>query len=154
MKISGSLTVLSIDITSPTFSVGYAANNVPRVAKQNAVSAMEVIRIGMFRIGVPNTITPIASGKHAMPRLYRKPLRLSPVTSEYKDIGAERRRSKVFTLLSIGIETGSIDEAENRRVIEISPGMSVPGWVFFPMAKARNMKTGKNKPETMILGLK
>ena len=154
MKISGSLTVLSIDITSPTFSVGYAANNVPSVAKQNAVSAMEIISIGTLRIGVPNTIAPMTSGKHAMPRLYKKPLRLSPVTSEYKDIGAESRRSKVFTRLSIGIETGSIDEAEKRRVIEISPGIRVPGGVFFPMAKARNMKSGKNKPETMILGLK
>ncbi len=154
IKISGSLTVLSIDITSPTFSVGYAANSVPRVAKQNAVSAMEITRTSMFSIGVSNTITPIASGKHAIPRLYRKPLRLSPVTSEYKDIGAESRRSKVFTRRSMGIETGSIDEAENKRVIEISPGMSVPGGVFFPIAKARNIKSGKNKPETMMLGLK
>jgi hypothetical protein len=154
IKISGSLTVFSIDITSPTFSVGYAANNVPRVAKQNAVSIIEIIRIGTFIIGVPNTRIPMASGKHAIPRLYRKPLRLSPETSEYKEIGAESRRSKVFTRLSIGIETGSIDEAENRRVIDINPGMRVPGDVFFPMAKARNIKSGKKIPETMILGLK
>jgi hypothetical protein len=154
IKISGSLTVLSIDITSPTFSVGYAANNVPSVAKQNAVSTMEITRIGTFIIGVPNMITPIASGKHAMPRLYRKPLRLSPDTSEYKEIGAESRRSKVFTRRSIGIETGSIDEAENRRVIEISPGIRVPGGVFFPITKARNIKSGKKMPDTMILGLR
>jgi hypothetical protein len=154
IKISGSLTVLSIDITSPTFSVGYAANNVPSVAKQNAVSIMEIKRIGIFMIGVPNIITPIASGKHAIPRLYRKPLMLSPDTSEYNEIGAESKRSKVFTRLSIGIETGSIEEAEKRRVIEISPGIRVPGGVFFPVAKARNIKSGKKMPETMILGLK
>jgi hypothetical protein len=154
IKISGSLTVLSIDITSPTFSVGYAANNVPSVAKQNAVSTMEIIRTGMFIIGVSKIKMPTASGKHAMPRLYRKPLMLSPDTSEYREIGAESRRSKVFTRLSIGIETGSIEEAENRRVIEISPGIRAPGGVFFPMAKARNIKSGKKIPETMIFGLK
>jgi hypothetical protein len=115
---------------------------------------MEIMRIGTFMIGVPNIITPMASGKHAMPRLYRKPLRLSPETSEYKEIGAESRRSKVFTRRSIGIETGSIEEAENRRVIEISPGIRLPGGVFFPMANARNIKSGKKTPETIILGLK
>jgi len=79
---------------------------------------------------------------------------LSPDTSEYNEIGAESRRSKVFTRLSIGIETGSIEEAEKRRVIEISPGIRVPEGVFFPVAKARNIKSGKKMPETMILGLK
>ena len=54
----------------------------------------------------------------------------------------------------MGIETGSIDEAENRRVIEISPGIRVPGGAFFPVAKARNMKSGKRIPETTILGLR
>lgn len=52
------------------------------------------------------------------------------------------------------METGSIDEAENRRVIEISPGIRVPGGACFPIAKARNIKRGKNIPETMILGLR
>ena len=69
IKISGSLTVLSIDITSPTFSVGYAANSVPSVAKQNAVSIMAITRTGAFTIGVLNMITPTESGRHAMPRL-------------------------------------------------------------------------------------
>lgn len=146
--------MLSIDITSPTLSVGYAANSVPRVAKQKAVSAMEITSIGTFIIGVSNMITPMASGKHAMTKLYRKPLRLSPDTNEYNDIGAESRRSKVFTRRSIGIDTGSIDEAKNRSVIEIIPGIRVPGGVFFPMANARNIKSGKKMPETMILGLK
>ncbi len=79
---------------------------------------------------------------------------LSLDTSEYSEIGAESRRSKVFTLRSMGIETGSIDEAENRMVIEIRPGIRVPGGAFFPMAKARNMKSGKKMPETMMLGLR
>jgi len=39
-------------------------------------------------------------------------------------------------------------------VIEISPGIGEPGGVFFPMAKARNIKSGKKIPETMILGLR
>lgn len=69
IKISGSLTVLRIDITSPTFSVGYAANSVPSVAKQKAVRIIEIARMGAFTMDVPNTITPIARGKHAIPRL-------------------------------------------------------------------------------------
>ena len=52
MKMRGNLTVLSIDITSPTFSVGYAANSVPRVAKQKAVNIMEITRISGCTIGV------------------------------------------------------------------------------------------------------
>ena len=54
----------------------------------------------------------------------------------------------------MGIETGSIDEAENRRVIEINPGIRVPGGVFFPRAKAKNIKSGKKMPETIMLGLR
>lgn len=69
MKISGNLTVLSIDITSPTFSVGYAANNVPSVAKQNAVRTMETAKAGAFKIEVSKAIIPTASGKHAIQRL-------------------------------------------------------------------------------------
>ena len=69
-------------------------------------------------------------------------------------MGAESKHSKVFTPISIGIETGSICEAENRRVIEINPGIRVPGEMFFPMAKARNIKSGKKIPETMIFGLR
>jgi hypothetical protein len=33
------------------------------------------------------------------------------------------------------------------------PGIKVPGGAFFPMANARNMKSGKRMPETMIFGL-
>jgi hypothetical protein len=154
MKMSGSRTVLSMDITSPTFSVGYAANRVPSVAKQNAVSAIAITRTSACTIGVLNTIIPKISGRHAIPRLYRKPLELSPMTSEWSEIGADSSRSKVFTRRSMGIETGSIDEAEKRRVIEISPGMRVPGGAFFPIAKARNMKSGKRMPITMMLGLR
>jgi len=61
--------VLSIDITSPTFSVGYAANSVPRVAKQNAVNIMEMTRISACAIGVWNMMMPMANGRQAMPRL-------------------------------------------------------------------------------------
>ena len=82
------------------------------------------------------------------------PLRLSPETSEYKDIGAESKRSNVFTRLSIGIETGSIDDAENINVIAINPGISVPGGAFFPMANDKNIKSGNMIPETIILGLR
>jgi hypothetical protein len=152
--MSGSLTVLSIDMTSPTFSVGYAANSVPSVAKQNAVRIIAIKRTVVCTIVVLKMITPMTRGRHAIPRLYKNPLRLSPDTSEYSEIGAESKRSKVLTRLSIGIETGSIDEAENRRVIEISPGIRVPGGVFFPMAKARNIKSGKKMPETIIFGLR
>jgi hypothetical protein len=69
-------------------------------------------------------------------------------------MGAESKRSKVFTRLSIGIETGSICDDENISVIDINPGIRVPGEAFFPMAKARNIKSGKNIPETMIFGLR
>jgi hypothetical protein len=33
-------------------------------------------------------------------------------------------------------------------------GIRVPGEAFFPMEKARNMKSGKRIPETIMLGLK
>ena len=69
IKISGSLTVLSRAITSPAVSVGYAANNVPSIAKQNAVRIIEITRIGAFNIRVSKIKWPTASGKHAMPRL-------------------------------------------------------------------------------------
>ena len=69
MKIRGSRTVLSIDITSPTFSVGYAAKRVPSVAKQNAVSAIAITRTSAWIIGVLNKMIPKISGRHAIPRL-------------------------------------------------------------------------------------
>ena len=89
-----------------------------------------------------------------MPILYRNPLRLSPKTSEYNNIGAESKRSNVFTRLSIGIETGSIDDAENINMIAISPGIRVPGGTFFPMANDKNIKSGNIMPETIILDLR
>jgi hypothetical protein len=45
-----------------------------------------------------------------------------------------------------------VDE-EKSSVTDISPGMRVPRGTFFPDANARNMKRGKSRPETMILGL-
>ena len=69
------------------------------------------------------------------------------------EIGAEMRRSNVFTRRSIGIETGSMDEAEKRIVIAIRPGMRVPGGAVLPIANARNMNRGNRIPMTMIFGL-
>jgi hypothetical protein len=69
-------------------------------------------------------------------------------------MGAESKRSKVFTRLSIGIETGSICDDENISVIDINPGIRVPGEAFFPMAKARNIKSGNKMPATIIFDLK
>ena len=46
IKMSGSLTVLSSAMTSPAVSVGYAANSVPSIAKQNVVRIIEITRIG------------------------------------------------------------------------------------------------------------
>lgn len=79
---------------------------------------------------------------------------LSPKIIEFREIGAESKRSKVFTRRSRVNETGSICEAENSKVIEINPGISVFGGAFFPMAKDRNIKRGKSMPETIILDLK
>ncbi len=103
--------------------------------------------------GVPNIIIPAINGTSAIPRLYRKPLMLSPNTMAFSDIGAESNRSKVFVLRSIGMDTGSIDDAEKRMVIAIRPGIRTVGPDVFPTEKARNMKRGNNIPETMMFGL-
>jgi hypothetical protein len=47
-----------------------------------------------------------------------------------------------------------MEEAENRIVIAISPGIITEGSAALPTAKARNMKRGKSMPETMMFGLK
>jgi hypothetical protein len=54
----------------------------------------------------------------------------------------------------MGMETGSIEEAEKRIVIAMSPGIMTDGPAEFPAANARNMNSGKSAPETMIFGLK
>jgi hypothetical protein len=52
------------------------------------------------------------------------------------------------------METGSMDDAEKRIVIAMSPGIMTEGPAGFPTAKARNMNRGKRAPETMIFGLR
>jgi len=53
----------------------------------------------------------------------------------------------------MGIETGSIEDAEKSSVIAMRPGIRVPGGAFFPIANARNIKSGKRIPDTMMFGL-
>ncbi|OPY45107.1 MAG: hypothetical protein A4E42_00875 [Methanoregulaceae archaeon PtaU1.Bin222] len=48
---------------------------------------------------------------------------LSPMTIAWRETGAESNRSKVFVLLSMGMETGSIVEEEKRSVTEMRPGI-------------------------------
>jgi hypothetical protein len=154
MKMSGSRTMFSMDMISPGLSVGYAANRVPIVAKQNAVRIIPRKRGRTSRMGVPKMSRPAIKGTNAIPILYKNPLRLSPNTTACREMGADTRRSKVFIRRSIGMETGSMDEAEKRIVIAISPGIITEGAAGFPTAKARNMNRGKSAPETMILGLR
>jgi hypothetical protein len=139
---------------SPGLSVGYEANSVPIVAKQNEVRRTPTISGSAFRMGVPKMTSPAANGTSAIPMLYRNPLRLSPSTTAWSETGAEMSRSKVFILRSIGIETGSMDEAEKRIVIAMSPGIMTEGPAGLPTANARNMKSGKRAPETMMFGLR
>jgi hypothetical protein len=49
--------------------VGYAANSVPSVAKQNAMRIMEITRTGAYIIGVRKIIIPMARGIYTMLRL-------------------------------------------------------------------------------------
>ena len=143
MKMSGSRTTLSIDMMSPGLSVGYEAKRVPIVAKQNEVRRTPTMSGTRCRTGVPKMMIPARNGTAAMPMLYRNPLRLSPRTTACSETGAEMSRSKVFILRSIGIETGSMDEAEKRMVIAMRPGIRVEGSPGLPTANARNMKSGK-----------
>ena len=69
IKMRGSLTMFSIDIISPGLSVGYAANRVPIVAKQNEVSVIPKIRGAILITGVPKRSIPAISGTNAIPML-------------------------------------------------------------------------------------
>jgi hypothetical protein len=154
MNIRGRRTRFSMDMISPGLSVGYEAKRVPMVAKQNDVSSIPIMRGATLVIGVPKMSCPAINGTNAIPMLYKNPLRLSPRTTACRDMGAETRRSKVFMRRSMGMETGSIEDAEKRIVIEISPGIMTRGPDEFPAAKARNMNNGNRAPETMMFGLK
>jgi len=143
-----------MDMMSPGLSVGYAAKSVPMVAKQKDVRTRPAMRAANPTIGVGNRMSPAIRGTKAMPRLYRNPLILSPRTTVCSEIGADKSRSKVFILRSMGMETGSIEDAENRIVIAISPGIITAGTSGLPIANARNIKMGKSMPETMIFGLR
>lgn len=154
MNMRGSLTRFSMDMISPGLSVGYAANRVPMVAKQNEVRMIPATRGAILIIGVPKMSMPAISGTNAIPILYRNPLRLSPRTTACREMGAEISRSNVFMRHSMGMDTGSIEEAEKSIVIAMSPGIMTDGPAEFPAAKARNMNRGNSAPETMMFGLK
>jgi hypothetical protein len=124
------------------------------VAKQNEVRMIPATRGAMLITGVPKMSRPAISGTNAIPILYRNPLRLSPRTTACRETGAETRRSNVFIRRSIGIDTGSIEDAEKSMVIAMSPGIMTDGPADFPAAKARNMNRGNRAPETMMFGLK
>ena len=69
MNIRGSLTMFSMDMISPGLSVGYAANRVPIVAKQNEVRMIPDTRGTMLKGDVPKMSRPATSGTNAIPML-------------------------------------------------------------------------------------
>lgn len=152
MNTSGNRTTFNMDMISPGLSVGYEANNVPIEAMQNEVRSRPAAKGMTLMIDVPKMRIPAIKGTKAIHRLYRNPLMLSPKTTLLRDTGAERRRSKVFVLLSMGIDTGSIDDAENRMVMAIRPGIRTVGPDVLLTEKARNIKRGKSMPETTMFG--
>jgi hypothetical protein len=143
-----------MDMISPGLSVGYAANRVPMVAKQNEVRIIPATRGAKLITGVPKMSKPATRGTSAIHILYKNPLRLSPRTTACREMGAEISRSNVFVRRSMGIDTGSIEEAEKSMVIAMSPGIMTDGPAEFPAAKARNMNRGNRAPETMMFGLR
>jgi hypothetical protein len=149
----GSRTTFSMDMMSPGLSVGYEAKSVPMEAMQNDVRNRPKARGMMSMIGVPKIRIPAIKGTQAMPKLYKNPLMLSPRTTLLRETGAERSRSKVFVLRSMGIDTGSIDDAENRMVMAMRPGIRTVGPEVLLTEKARNIKRGKSMPETTMFGL-
>jgi hypothetical protein len=124
------------------------------VAKQNEVRMIPAISGARRVIGVPKMSIPAINGTNAIPMLYRNPLRLSPRTTACREMGAEISRSNVFIRRSIGIDTGSIEDAEKSIVIAMSPGIMTDGPAEFPAAKARNMNRGNRAPDTMMFGLR
>src|SRR4030042_3121827 len=127
MKISGSRTTLSIDMMSPGLAVGYEAQRVPIVAKQNEVRRTPMTSGAICRIRGQKMIRPARNGTDAIPMLYRNPLMLSPRTTACRETGAEMSRSKVFIRRSIGIETGSTDRGEKERGSARRPGDKTEG---------------------------
>lgn len=64
--------------------------------------------------------------------LQRKPFIFSPKPTAWREIGAERSRSKIFIRRSIGIDTGSMEEEEKRMVMAISQGIKIDGSADLP----------------------
>jgi hypothetical protein len=75
-----------------------------------------------------------------------KPPRVLPKRTVCREIGAEINLSKVFTLLSVGITPGPIEDELNRMVIAVNPEMSDAGVRLLPTAKERNRKRGNINP--------
>lgn len=67
-------------------------------------------------------------------------------------MGAEISRSNVLTRLSMGMATGPIDEAENKTVKEIKPGIRAETGMFLPTAKERNINKGNITPNIKVPG--
>ena len=105
MKIRGSLTRFSMDMISPGLSVGYAANRVPMVAKQNEVRMMPAIRGATLTIGVPKMSSPAISGNERDTHAVQESAQALP---EHYRMQGDRGRNQAGQMSSSAVRWGLI----------------------------------------------
>ena len=123
MNIKGRRTKFNAMVTSPGFSVGMEANIIPSAAKQADERKSPINKKRKLVTLIPKTKRPMMIGIIPTSRLYVMPAIIFPTSMEQKDMGATSNLSKVFSLLSKGIENGPIEEELNKMIMAVKPGI-------------------------------
>lgn len=154
MKIKGNLISVESIITLEGLSVGGAESKLPNVEKQNAERSIPKTKTMGWVSIVPKKTIPKNSGIAEKTTPKAKPAKISPKRMAGIEMGVEISRSNVFILVSQGTMIGATEEAVEKSVIPIKPGIREEGDTLRPMAKAKKRNNGKSTPEISTGGLR
>jgi len=95
---------------------------------------------------MPDKNTPRITASIVIPRPKMTPAIIFPKSTDIKDRGAERKRSKVRILLSMGMATGPILLEAQKTVCAASKGMSLSLGISLPIVNVKKRATGNRIP--------
>ncbi len=153
-NIRGILTKLSGTITSPGLAVGIDANRIPIAEYTIDESPIPITSTTGSEIGRPVQIIPMPLARAVIPKPNMNPAIIFPHNIEMSEMGADRNRSKVRILRSIGIATGPMLLADQNTVWADNTGINLSGDMFRPTVNVKNNATGKRIPNISAGGRK
>jgi hypothetical protein len=130
------------------------ANRIPIAEYTMEESPIPTINANRSETGRPVQIIPRPVERVLIPTPKMNPAIILPHNIEIREMGAERNRSNVRSLRSIGIATGPILLADQKTVWAHKTGINLSGGMLRPTVKVKNNATGNSIPNISAGGRK